>query len=77
MLKRRERKYGLVMWVTLNFLGMQQGSHFNDSEKQNSNNMRVLEMQQLNQFHTRFYSQKLFCVTVFQEQQIISAVARP
>lgn len=45
MLKRTVRKYGLVMWVTLNFLGMQKGSHINYSEQQDSNNKGVLEMQ--------------------------------
>ena len=52
MLKRTVRKYSLVMWVTLNFLGMQQGSHINDAEQQDSNNKSMLEIQYLDQFHT-------------------------
>jgi len=32
VLKTTVGKYGLVMWVTLNFLRMQQGSHINDEE---------------------------------------------
>jgi len=57
------------MWVTLNFLGMQQGSHINDAEQQDSNNKSMLEIQYLDQFHTWFYLQKLFVSLYFKNNK--------